>query len=133
MLATKETDWGELKMDTHHTINIPVEVLGLSDIAIESVNFNADREIIIRAISTRQELLCRHCHRPTEPHGRGRELMLRHLPVFGKPTYIVLTPRPGICKYCDNHPTTTECLDWYEANSKYGFVKIGYLYRYFWC
>ena len=106
-------------MDIHSTINIPVEVLGLSDITIESVNFNADREIMIRATSTRQELLCRQCHRPTEPHGCGRELMLRHLPVFGKPTYIVLIPRRGICQHCDNHPTTTECLDWYDANSKY--------------
>ncbi len=107
-------------MDTHnHTINIPLEVLGLSDIEIESVKLAPNREIIIGVVSTRKEINCRQCNRPTQAHGRGGELKLRHLPVFGKQTYIIITPRRGICHYCDGNPTTTERLDWYEINSKY--------------
>jgi len=103
----------------HRTINIPVEVLGLSDIEIESVKVEATHQISIHVTSTQKEVPCRICQRPTEAHGRGRELTLRHLPVFGMPTYIKITPRRGICNHCDNHPTTTECLDWYDANGKY--------------
>src|SRR5690349_17254454 len=101
------------------TIDILAEALGLSDITIESVKFTSAKEMIIAVISTRQEVLCRQCGRITDPHGRGRELTLRHLPIFGKPTYIKITPRRGICKYCEGNPTTTECLDWYDTNSKY--------------
>jgi transposase len=43
---------------------------------------------------------------------------LRHLPILGKETYIQITPRRGICGDCDSCPTTTERLDWYEANGK---------------
>lgn len=102
------------------TITLPVEILGLSNIEIESVKTDAkENEIVIRVISTRQEIPCRICKRPTKPHGRGRELKLRHLPVFGMRTYIVITPRRGICHYCDENPTTTQRLDWYDVNSKY--------------
>lgn len=46
-------------------------------------------------------------------------MKLRHLPVFGKWTYIIITPRRGICHYCNGNPSTTERIDWYEINSKY--------------
>jgi len=103
----------------HQTINMPAEVLGLSDIAIETVKLDVSRKIIITVVSTKTAIPCRICQRPTEAHGRGRELTLRHLPVFGLPTYIKIIPRRGICKYCDENPTTTERLDWYDINSKY--------------
>lgn len=101
------------------TINIPVEVLGLSDIKIKSVEINRHREVKIEVASTKEQVLCRQCHKPTRGHGVGRVLELRHLPVFGLKTFIVITPRRGICEHCDDHPATTECLDWYDARSHY--------------
>lgn len=101
------------------TINIPVEVLGLSDIKIKSVEINRHREVKIEVASIKEQVLCRQCHKPTRGHGVGRVLELRHLPVFGLKTFIVITPRRGICEHCDDHPTTTECLDWYDARSHY--------------
>ena len=101
------------------SITIPAEVLGLSDVEIESVTTNLSaRQITIRVVSTKEEILCRHCNRPTKPHGRGRLLQLRHLPLFGKETTIEIIPRRGRCPYCDGGPTTTQRLDWYEINSK---------------
>lgn len=94
------------------------EALGLSDIKIESFKL-IKKEMIIHVNSTCGSVLCRLCGRPTSPYGSGRELTLRHLPIFGRSTYIKITPRRGICKYCDHGPTTTECLNWYDRNSKY--------------
>lgn len=46
------------------TINIVAEVLGLSDIEIESVKLASNREIIISVVSTHKEINCRQCNRP---------------------------------------------------------------------
>lgn len=83
------------------TLTLPVEILGLSNIEIESIKIDA-HEIVIRVISMQKEIPCRICKRPTEPHGRGRALKLRHLPVFRMRTYILITPRRGICVTAPN-------------------------------
>ena len=53
---------------------------------------------------------------PTELHGKGRTLHLRHLSILGKRTVIEITPPRGICKNCDNNPTTTQTLSWFNRN-----------------
>ena len=59
-------------------ITIPAEVLGLSDVEIELVTTDLRaRQITIKVISTKDEILCRTCNQPTNPHGRGRLLRLR--------------------------------------------------------
>ena len=102
------------------SITIPAEILGLSDIAIESVTTDLrTRKITIRVVSTKDEILCRGCNQPINPHGRGRLLRLRHLPILGKETTIEIAPRRGRCPHCDGGPTTTQRLDWYDTNSKF--------------
>lgn len=102
------------------SINIPAEVLGLSDVAIDKVTTDlATRKITIRVRSIKDEILCRECNQPTNPHGRGRLLRLRHLPILGKETTIEIIPRRGRCPYCKGGPTTTQRLDWYDTNSKF--------------
>ena len=102
------------------SINIPAEVLGLSDVEIESVTTDLRaRQITIRVSSIKDEILCRECNQPTNPHGRGRLLRLRHLPILGKETTIEIIPRRGRCPHCDGGPTTTQRLDWYDTNSKF--------------
>ena len=66
------------------SINIPAEVLGLSDVEIEGVTTDLRaRQITIRVSSRKDEILCRECNQPTNPHGRGRLLRLRHLSILG--------------------------------------------------
>ena len=102
------------------SITIPAEVLGLSDVEIESVTTDLRaRQITIRVHSTKDEILCRECNEPTNPHGRGRVLRLRHLPILGKETTIEIMPSRGRCPHCDGGPTTTQRLDWYDTNSKF--------------
>ena len=98
------------------SLNITAELLGLTDVKGNDVRTNLSaREITISVESTRKHILCRQCSEPTKPHGMGGELRLRHLPMFGKETIIEIIPRRG---RCDGGSTTTETLNWYDANSK---------------
>lgn len=102
------------------SLSITPELLGLSDIKVTGVRFNLpSNEIIISVISTLNSVRCRVCKKPTNGHGSGRQLHLRHLPMFGKETIIEITPRRGKCSDCDGGQTTTEVLSWYDANSKF--------------
>lgn len=35
---------------------------------------------------------------------------------MGREVYIQITPPRGLCKRCDDHPTTTQTLEWFERN-----------------
>ena len=97
-------------------LNPTPELLGLSDIIITDVKECEDGAIYITVKSTREETRCRQCKAPTKPYGYGRTLTLRHLPIFGREVYIKITPLRGICQRCDDKPTTTQTLDWFERN-----------------
>jgi transposase len=99
-------------------IQIPAELLGLSNISIVSSSINYKKELIIVVESTAKVIPCPKCGKPTEPFGYSRPAQIRHLPVFGLKTFIEITPRRGRCSYCDDHPTTTEQPDWYERRSR---------------
>ena len=94
-------------------------LLNLHDIEVVDIRFPSNgREVVIIVKSTCNHVACRKCGNPTSSHGSGRPLRLRHLPILGKETYIEITPRRGRCDNCDDGPTTTEQLDWYETNAK---------------
>ena len=42
---------------------------------------------------------------------------VRHLPVFGRPTYLRYRPKRYQCEECKKKPTTTQRLDWQEKGS----------------
>lgn len=98
---------------------IPTSILGLSDIAVEETEINNNGEFIITVKHTNKEIRCKKCNSITDPHGHGRVIKLRHLPVFGHKTYIQIEPARGICRNCDDHPTTTQNSDWYNSGSSY--------------
>jgi transposase len=101
------------------SLKITAELLGLSDVKVIDIRVERSaRKITIKVKSTQEVILCRECGKPTQGHGLGRPLQLRHLPIFGQESIIEITPRRGRCEHCDKNPTTTERLDWYEANSK---------------
>jgi transposase len=47
---------------------------------------------------------------------------IRHLPAFGRPSYLRYRPRRYQCQDCEGHPTTTQSLDWHDANSPHSFA-----------
>jgi transposase len=90
-------------------------ILGLSNIEIESVSLNAADELEIRVKSIAEGAVCHQCgRRINDPHCPGKEVRLRHLPVCGYPTYILIAPCRYQCEHCAGNPTTTQQLDWYE-------------------
>jgi transposase len=98
------------------TVHLP-SILGLSNISIENAEMNSQGEFIITAKSTRKEIKCKKCGLPASPHGCGRVMKLRHLPIFGHETYIQISLLRGICRNCTDHPTSTESHDWYSSGS----------------
>ena len=92
--------------------------LDIENVKIEAVEFTVDDEIIITVTSTVEGTHCHRCgSKIKQVHGNGREIILRHLSILGKPTYIRIKPKRYQCCYCGNHPTTTQTVSWYDARS----------------
>ena len=97
-----------------------ITLLGLSDVEITKVTLATDNTLQIYIKSIKEGCHCHQCGNPIDHYyGMGQEIKLRHLPVFGYKTYIILTPKRYQCEYCDKKPTTTQILDWYLAKSKH--------------
>jgi transposase len=95
-------------------IEIPLD---LPEIRIIKSELN-ESEIVITVESTREWAICHKCGREIrEFHSYGRLLRLRHLPILGRPVIIEIRPKRFRCPNCENHPTTTQKLDWYDERS----------------
>lgn len=96
-------------------IEIPLDIEGVD---IKDVIFTKQDEIVIVVESQIEGTKCHRCGQViTKYHGSGRPLILRHLPILGKKTYLSIKPRRYICEHCEDHPTTTQVLPWYDARS----------------
>jgi len=96
-------------------IEIPLDIEGVD---IKDVIFTKQDEIVIVVESQIEGTKCHRCGQViTKYHGSGRPLILRHLPILGKKTYLSIKPRRYLCEHCKDHPTTTQVLPWYDARS----------------
>jgi transposase len=97
--------------------------LGISDVRVLKTEAGERGEIIITIESTKPGTACRQCGKwITKLHGREEWVTIRHLPVFGRPSYLRYRPRRYQCQDCEGHPTTTEKLAWQDANSPHSFA-----------
>lgn len=97
--------------------------LGIPDVRVLKTEINPQGELIITIESTKPGATCRRCGRWIDKfHGHDDWVSLRHLPVFGRPTYLRYRPRRYQCLECKEHPTTTQRLDWQDANSPHTFA-----------
>lgn len=100
-------------------ITIP---LGIPDVRVLQTALNAGGEIIITIESTKAGTQCRKCGKwITKLHGRDEWVLIRHLPAFGHPSYLRYRPNRYQCQDCESHPTTTQRLEWHDANSPHSF------------
>ena len=97
---------------------IPASTLGISDIVVEKIEITSSNEFLISVKNTQKEIFCRKCGKKTSPHGHSPTIKLRHLSIFGRKTYIQITPPRGRCESCEDKPTTTQSSDWYNQNTR---------------
>ena len=102
-------------MPKHPLISIPLDI---SDVRVLQTEITREGELIFTVESTLTNTTCRRCGRTiTERHGQDEPRLLRHLPVLGRVVYLRIRPKRFRCLFCDDHPTTTQTLDWYDPNA----------------
>jgi len=102
-------------MPDQPTIPIPLD---RPDVRVLRTELTPARELIIEVESTLATATCRRCGKTIDTfYGYDRPLRLRHLPSFGYVVYIQLRPKRFRCPFCDNYPTTTQRLSWYEPKA----------------
>jgi transposase len=102
-------------MPKHSLISIPLDI---PDVRVLQTELTKDGELILTVESTLSSTTCRRCGRTiTERHGVDEPRLLRHLPILGRVVYLRIRPKRFRCPFCDDHPTTTHQLDWYDPNA----------------
>ncbi len=97
-----------------------MQFLELSDIEIERIVVEENKVLKIFVKSIKDGCHCHRCGKPIDDYyGLGQEITLRHLPLFGYKTYLVLRPKRYRCQTCDRQPTTTQPMDWYTGRSAF--------------
>lgn len=101
-------------------ITIPLDI---PDVRVLQTALGEHGELIITIASTKDGTRCRKCGKwIRKMHGQDDWVTLRHLPVFGRPSYLRYRPKRYQCQECAGHPTTTQTLEWHEANSPHSFA-----------
>lgn len=96
-------------------ISLPLDI---PDVDVIATTQTKDGKYIITIESRSNMTHCNACHQPIDcNYGHGGKIRLRHLPMLGFETYIDLKPKRGQCPTCEQHPTTTQMLTWYEPRA----------------
>jgi transposase len=95
------------------TISLPLDI---PDVDVLRTRINRAGDVVITVESTVKGTVCRQCGRKiNKAHGHDDWIELQHLPILGRRSYIRLRPKRYRCLSCDNKPTTTQQLDWYQS------------------
>jgi transposase len=101
-------------------VTVPLDI---PDVRVLKTELNKVGDLIITIESTKEGTICHRCGREIRKrHGFDDWTTIRHLPVFGRPSYLRYRPRRYQCLECEGHPTTTQRLDWRESNSPHSMV-----------
>jgi transposase len=107
-------------MPKHSLISIPLDI---PDVRVLQTELTKGGELILTVESTLTTTTCRRCGRTlTELHGVDDPRLLRHLPILGRVVYLRIRPKRFRCPVCDDHPTTTQRLDWYDPNALHTYA-----------
>ena len=115
--AKKQSTRTENGKSTNHDTTRYTRCAGLTNIS------GRTRGIIITIESTKAGTQCGKCGKwITKLHGRDEWVTIKHLPAFGRPTYLRYRPNRYQCQDCEGHPTTTQGLAWRDGNSPHSFA-----------
>jgi transposase len=99
--------------------SVIIAALDLPGVEIDKIKRGAHGEFLIYTKSTDKDVNCHRCGKKTKPYGSGRELTIKHLPILGEATHIIIKPPRGICPHCDKNPTTSKRYDWHDEKGRY--------------
>lgn len=99
------------------TIAIPLDI---PDVQVLQTSMTKERALLITVESTLTTTTCRRCGQTIDTFDSyDRPIRLRHLPILGSVVYIEIRPKRFRCPFCDDHPTTTQRLEWYEPKAPF--------------
>lgn len=89
--------------------------LDLPEVQVVETEVTASGDFVIMGESTVGSTKGQKCGRETAQfHSYDRWICLRHLPILDRAVWIRLRPKRYRCRWCADHPTTTQRLSWYE-------------------
>jgi transposase len=92
--------------------------LDIPDVDVIETKQTREGKFIITVESHHETTECGVCKKEMAcNYGHSEKVKLRHLPILGQETTIVIRPRRGKCPNCLHNPTTTQVLAWYEQRS----------------
>jgi len=93
---------------------VAIPLIGVSDIWVKGAEMSEQGQFIIKVESTVESTPCHKCKKEaSQGHGYADEpIVVRHLSVFGCPTYIHLRPKRFRCLHCGGKATTTQQVTW---------------------
>jgi transposase len=98
---------------TETQIAIP---LGIPNVRVLQTSLGERGEIIITIESTKLGATCRTCGKwITKLHGQEEWVTVRHLSVFGRPTFLSYRPHQYQCQDCEGYPIMTQRLAWQDG------------------
>ena len=77
-----------------------------------------ETEITLQVEHAQHFAVCHKCGaRATDFFRNGEKLVLRHLPIFNRPVFLVLQSKRYRCLPCGGYATTTQQENWYDAQA----------------
>jgi transposase len=116
-----------MPISTPAKISLPLDIPQVDVLATKQTR---DGKFLITVESRHETTKCGVCQQEiTCNYGHGQAVRLRHLPILGQETYIIIRPRRAQCATCEHNPTTTQTLKWYEQRSPHTKVYDQYLMK----
>jgi transposase len=115
------------------SISIPAKIslpLDIPQVDVLATKQTRDGKFLITVESRRETTKCGVCQQEIAcNYGHGQAVRLRHLPILGQETTIIIQPRRAQCPTCEHNPTTTQTLKWYEQRSPHTKAYDQYLMK----
>jgi transposase len=116
-----------MSISTPAKISLPLDIPQVDVLATKQTR---DGKFLITVESRRETTKCGVCQQEIAcNYGHGQAVRLRHLPILGQETTIIIRPRRAQCPTCEHHPTTTQTLKWYAQRSPHTKAYDQYLIK----
>ncbi len=91
--------------NTFTVINFYLDyILDLPGVKVESCT-QIEGKILLGLRIVGEGMVCHHCQNYTEKLHQNRPILVRDLPVFGRPVYLKIPRRQFYCPICQRYPT----------------------------